>query len=122
MKKDTSTLLKRFVSRTGMVEHDPHPYTFGTPEDPYGLKKKEADKEFTPEAAVATARSKTKTRPTRKLTRPQWRIPRNLQRRVEREGGTWEDERFDPILLTVMSGTSYNGRDSADLANRVRSF
>jgi hypothetical protein len=30
---------------------------------------------------------------------------------VEADDGLWESERFDPILLTVMSDTSYQGRD-----------
>ena len=46
-----------------------------------------------------------------KIALPQWRIPKNIQKRVEDEGGMWEDERFDPVLLTVLSDTSYQGRD-----------
>jgi hypothetical protein len=49
-----------------------------------------------------------------KLTRkklPKWIVPKHMQRRVDAEGGNWESERFDPILLTVASGTSYRGRE-----------
>lgn len=42
---------------------------------------------------------------------PAWKIPKNIQKRVDDEDGMWEDERFDPILLTVMSGVEYEGRD-----------
>jgi len=42
---------------------------------------------------------------------PKWTIPKNIGKLVKEEGGMWEDERFDPMLLTVMSDTSYNGRD-----------
>lgn len=42
---------------------------------------------------------------------PVWKIPKNIQKRVDDEDGIWEDERFDPILLTVMSGVEYEGRD-----------
>jgi len=42
---------------------------------------------------------------------PVWKIPKNIQTRVDAEDGMWEDERFDPILLTVMSGVEYEGRD-----------
>src|SRR5262249_32274830 len=43
-------------------------------------------------------------------TPPKWNIPKNLKKLVE-EDGMWEDERWDPILLTVMPDTSYEGRD-----------
>lgn len=39
-----------------------------------------------------------------------WRIPKGLAK-ILRSEGMWESERFDPILLTVMSDTSYQGRD-----------
>lgn len=42
---------------------------------------------------------------------PTWTIPKNIGKLVKEEGGMWEDDRFDPILLAVMSGTSYHGRD-----------
>ena len=43
---------------------------------------------------------------------PEWRIPANIQELVATdEDGIWEDTRWDPLLLTVMAGTSYDGRD-----------
>lgn len=43
---------------------------------------------------------------------PQWSIPGDLQERLDADdGGMWEDDRWAPILLTVMKGTSYGGRD-----------
>jgi hypothetical protein len=43
---------------------------------------------------------------------PDWTIPENLQQLVDAdEGGIWESTVWEPILLTVMSGTSYGGRD-----------
>lgn len=100
--KDIETLLARFVSRPGMLEYDPHPYTFGTPENPYGHNEK----------AVVPAKPDAKG-PARFVKRklPKWKIPKNIQKRVDDEDGMWEDERFDPILLTVMSGVEYEGRD-----------
>ncbi len=45
-------------------------------------------------------------------TKPNWKIPANLQQRLDADDdGIWEDDRWDPILLTVMTGTSYEGRD-----------
>ncbi len=42
---------------------------------------------------------------------PNWEIPKNLEALVEDGDGMWEDDRWEPILLTVMSGTSYGSRD-----------
>jgi len=43
---------------------------------------------------------------------PDWMIPEDLQQLVEADkDGIWEDTRWEPVLLTVMSGTSYGGRD-----------
>jgi hypothetical protein len=42
---------------------------------------------------------------------PKWNIPDNLQVLIDQGGGIWEDESWDPILLTVMADTSYGGRD-----------
>ena len=41
---------------------------------------------------------------------PQWSIPANISEIVDAEE-MWEDERWAPILLTVMGGTSYKGRE-----------
>src|SRR5690349_325677 len=43
---------------------------------------------------------------------PVWKIPIDLQDRLNTdEGGMWQDDRWAPILLTVMKGTSYDGRN-----------
>ena len=46
---------------------------------------------------------------------PEWNIPRNLQELIDADSpdgdGMWEDSSWEPILLTVMAGTSYNGRN-----------
>jgi hypothetical protein len=104
LEKQTNALLKRFVSRPGMLEHDPHPYTFGTPDDPYGLER---------EKRMTSTEAKPKSKGPAKFVKrnlPPWKIPGNIQKRVEAEDGLWESERYDPILLNVMSGTSYHGR------------
>jgi hypothetical protein len=48
------------------------------------------------------------------LRSPKWKIPKNLQQQIQDDSpdgdGMWEDDLWDPILLTVMSGTSYQGR------------
>jgi hypothetical protein len=44
-----------------------------------------------------------------KAVKPKWKLPKDLNQ-ILQEDGVWDDERFDPILLTVMSGTSYGGR------------
>ena len=44
--------------------------------------------------------------------RPEWRIPENLQSLIEAdEDLTWETSDWSPILLSVIAGTSYCGRD-----------
>jgi hypothetical protein len=104
LEQRTEALLKQFVSRCGMIEYDPHPYTFGTPGDPYGLKKK----------AIAAKTPKPETKARVKFAKgnlPKWKIPAKIRKHVEDEGGLWEDERFDPVLLTVLSGNSYKGRE-----------
>ena len=46
-----------------------------------------------------------------KTPQPEWNIPENLLELVDGdEGGIWEDDSWDPILLTVMKGTVYRGR------------
>jgi hypothetical protein len=46
---------------------------------------------------------------------PEWNIPKNLQELINADSpdgdGMWEDDSWDPILLTIMAGTSYDGRD-----------
>jgi hypothetical protein len=42
---------------------------------------------------------------------PTWQPPKNIAKALEDGGGFWEDERWSPILLTVMSDTEYEGRD-----------
>jgi hypothetical protein len=104
VEKSIDTLLNRLVSQAGMIEHDPHPYTFGTPDNPYGLRNGPA----ATTKPTAKARPKTTTKlPRKKLSK--WIVPKDMQRRVDAEGGIWESERFNPILLTVASGTSYRG-------------
>ncbi len=39
-----------------------------------------------------------------------WRLPNDLRKRVVDAGGSWEDERYDPILLSVSDDVSYKGR------------
>ncbi len=46
-----------------------------------------------------------------KLARlPKWQIPQDHTRRVKAAGGAWEEERYDPILLTVNNDGGYQGR------------
>jgi hypothetical protein len=104
IEKDIEQLLEQFCARPGMLKHDPHPYTFGTPDDPWGRKAK----------ATASKTVTTKLKSPAKLVKqkpPKWKIPKNIQTRVDDEDGMWEDERFDPILLTVISGVEYEGRE-----------
>jgi hypothetical protein len=42
---------------------------------------------------------------------PLWKPPKNIAKALEDGDGSWEDERWSPILLTAMSGTEYNGRE-----------
>lgn len=46
----------------------------------------------------------------RKKKLPEWNIPRNVEQLAEDEGGMWESDRFDPIVLVVWSDTSAPGR------------
>lgn len=59
-------------------------------------------------AVKYTKKRQSKTKP---MALPIWKIPKNIQKRVDDEDGMWEDERFDPILLTVMSEVEHEGRD-----------
>ena len=43
---------------------------------------------------------------------PEWNIPKNLDELLANDDdGTWEDDHWEPIVLTVMTGTSLDGRD-----------
>ncbi len=42
---------------------------------------------------------------------PKWEVPKDLKKRIEAADGIWEDERFDPLLLSVSTGTTYGGRE-----------
>ena len=48
----------------------------------------------------------------RKPLSPKWSVPKNLKQLVEEGDGMWDDDRWSPIILTVMSGTSYLNRKS----------
>lgn len=41
---------------------------------------------------------------------PKWQIPENLEEIIAEEE-SWESEEWLPILLTVMGGTTYKGRE-----------
>jgi hypothetical protein len=41
---------------------------------------------------------------------PIWEIPANIEEIVA-EDEMWEDDRWSPIILTVIGGTTYKGRD-----------
>jgi hypothetical protein len=42
---------------------------------------------------------------------PNWKLPKDLAKALEKGDGFWEDERWSPLLLTAMSGTELNGRE-----------
>jgi hypothetical protein len=42
---------------------------------------------------------------------PNWKLPKNLPKALEDGDGCWEDDRWSPILLTLMSATELNGRE-----------
>ncbi len=42
---------------------------------------------------------------------PKWQIPKGLAKRIATADGTWEEERYDPLLLTVSTGTTYQKRE-----------
>ena len=37
---------------------------------------------------------------------PKWRVPRDLKKRASAAGGGWQDDRYDPLLLTVNAATA----------------
>lgn len=41
---------------------------------------------------------------------PQWKPPKDIAKALADGDGSWEDERWSPILVTAMSGTEYKGR------------
>jgi hypothetical protein len=43
-------------------------------------------------------------------SKPEWKIPKDLVKIVTEEE-MWEDIRWEPIILTVLGGTVYNGRE-----------
>jgi hypothetical protein len=49
---------------------------------------------------------------------PEWNVPVDVRDLVEENDGMWSSERWDPILLTVMSDTVYDGRE-IDLAWQI---
>lgn len=42
---------------------------------------------------------------------PTWKLPKNISKAIEDGDGYWEDERWSPLFLTVMSGTELDGRE-----------
>ena len=42
---------------------------------------------------------------------PKWQVPKDLKKRGAAADGSWEDERYDPLLLTVNTGGTYGGRE-----------
>lgn len=44
------------------------------------------------------------------IAKPDWSIPKNIAEIVA-DDEMWEDDRWSPLLLTVIGGTSYKGRD-----------
>ncbi len=44
-------------------------------------------------------------------TLPEWIIPANLTELLAENVDLWEDDRWHPILLSVLGGISYEGRD-----------
>lgn len=41
---------------------------------------------------------------------PQWKPPKSIAKALTDGDGLWEDERWSPILVTAMSGTTHTGR------------
>ncbi len=42
---------------------------------------------------------------------PTWKPPKDIAKLLEDGDGSWEVERWSPILLTAMSGTEFHGRE-----------
>lgn len=45
------------------------------------------------------------------IAMPEWRIPENLDKLIHAGDGIWEDDRWAPLLLTVMTGTTHGDRE-----------
>ncbi len=100
--QDLPTLMKHFEAEPKMVNARRVKELLRNIEEVNALALEEDD---APPAKRAPSRPIKK----RRAAMPKWRVPKRLDQIVE-EDGCWEDERFDPLLLTVMSGTSYRGR------------
>jgi hypothetical protein len=44
-------------------------------------------------------------------TPPEWSVPANLTELLAENFDVWEDERWHPVLLSVLGGIHYEGRD-----------
>ncbi len=42
---------------------------------------------------------------------PQWMPPKDITKAIADGAGSWEDDRWSPILVTAASGTVYQGRE-----------
>lgn len=42
---------------------------------------------------------------------PLWKVPKNIQSKIARNEGYWEDDRWAPIQLTAMTDTEFEGRE-----------
>jgi hypothetical protein len=60
-------------------------------------------------ANLKDVRKKKPGRPAKPLS-PEWSMPKNLKQLVEENDGMWDDYRWKPILLWVMSNDSSRGR------------
>lgn len=110
---DSPALIQHFASCPEMIEHDwDEAEIEPRPQKRTGAKAGPSEISQPPKGQPTAPRlTNKKLNRTRATASPKWRVPENIAKRVEKDGGVWEDERFDPILLTVMSGVSYQGRD-----------
>jgi hypothetical protein len=111
--EDTPALIQHFIARPDMIfNHDWDKRDVEQQSKKTGAQTKVSESSQPSTAKTAASRVDNKRRRrARRITLPKWKIPKNIEKRVEYEGGMWEDERFDPILLTVISDTSYQGRE-----------
>jgi hypothetical protein len=42
---------------------------------------------------------------------PSWKPPKDIAQALDEGDGSWEDERWSPILVTAMAGTEFEGRE-----------